>query len=266
MSDAIALHSVFTRIKYVDEQAAELAPYLRYASLNGPGHAARSGWLHRTFANFDEYQMEQSDAGFISDMASDCDVLMIGGEDVQRLSEILRDNSQSLNRKVKLVLTTGSTPSTRAELLNAGADDVFDVGRTEPAEAMARTIAIWTRSLQVSRHELEEALIAENLKKVVDISGMTGREIDLIQTLLYAPRGCASHAQIRAAISKGQDLVSYNSMKVMICKVRKRLRNGWQIVAGPQQVYVLKKFLASDNDDSPAVSDGPDSQIEDFPS
>jgi hypothetical protein len=225
--------------KFDDYRASGSGLRVRYVSLNDTSRESRKQWLGAIFDDFEEYDYHQYDTHFCSIAFRNFDAMIFGGKDARRLKLILQQNELILRHKIKLCLLSDGTPQERAQLLMAGFDEVIDVARTSPVEAMARMLSIWRRyGLAVYRNNA-----AQNEKSRLDaISAadrLTARQKSALLMLLSSAQVPVTYAKLCNTLSLDYDPMSVNCLKVFICSLRKVLRPGLDIRAVTGVGYVL---------------------------
>lgn len=229
----------FLSHKFDDFSLSESGLRVRYVSLNDVSKESRRQWLEKLFDNFEEYEYRQSDTHFCSIAFRNFDAMIFGGKDARRLKLILQQNELILRQKVKLCLLSNSTPVERAHLLNSSFDDVIDVARTSPLEAMARILSIWRRyGLAVcGAHAAENEKL--QLAAITAADRLTKRQETALLMFLESAKLPVNYAKLCNTLSLDYDNMSVNCLKVFICSLRKLLRPGLDIRAVTGVGYVL---------------------------
>ncbi|MEO0030942.1 MAG: hypothetical protein RIS94_700 [Pseudomonadota bacterium] len=215
---------------------SELA--VRYVSLHDSQRARREDWLATVFDEWDEYPFGEDDANCLSIAFSRYDALVVGGNDTRRISRLIRPRQAILSRKLKICLVSDLHPQRRAQLMLAGFDDVFDITRLHPVEAVARVRAMWRR--YEMRLGSDHAAQAEALQidAVAHHALLTPRERSLLLALL-SRQGIVPYIVLRGCISNDHEHVTLTNLKVAISHLRKKLRAGVRIVSHARQGYEL---------------------------
>ena len=196
-------------------------------------------WMRRTFNHFDEFDYSEGDTSFISLAQSDFEVLVVGSDDTRRVSRILRANQGLLNRRLKIALMARSNAQRRAQVLSAGYDDAMDIGRVEPEEAVMRVRAMWARYQMRFLREAHHDLLRERIDRLAHFDKLSKRERSILSCLLERGRGPVSYFTVQQAASPDYDLITFENLKVIVCNLRKKLRDNVAIRAVPLKGYEL---------------------------
>ena len=225
--------------KFDDYGVSGLGLRVRYVSLNDASREARRNWLNRIFDEFEEYEYHQYDTHFCSIAFRNFDAMILGGRDARRLKLILQQNELILRHKVKVCLLSDGTPQERAQLLMAGFDEVIDVARTSPVEALARILSIWRRyGLAVYRNNVVQDE-KSRLDAITSADRLNPRQKSALLMLLASAQVPVTYAKLCNTLSLDYDPMSVNCLKVFICSLRKVLRPGLDIRAVTGVGYVL---------------------------
>lgn len=211
----------------------------RYLSINDQNAEARTHWLGRVFHFIEEFVYSENDTRFVSAAETDYDVLVIGGNDATRVAAIYKKNRQILQRRLVVGLMKGSNPHRRARVIFSGLDDVLDIERTEPAEAIARIRAMRLRYAMREVQQRMEASSRSTLAAVAEVDRLSPKERALLEILVERKGTHASHARLCAVGSRTHDQLSEKNLKVSISTLRRKLKPGVRIEARPQQGYAL---------------------------
>lgn len=169
------------------------------------------------------------------------DVLLIGGQDTARIARYIRVNAKLLAGRLIIVLTSRSSPTKRARMLNAGCDDVFDVDRMEIDLAVARLSAL------LARHEVYQKAFQEaqrqitKLDEIAELSRCSSKEIEIIRLFVLRNSSFVTYINIRSVLGDHFSPISENHMKVFISNLRKKLRPEFKITAITGLGYKLLK-------------------------
>ena len=219
---------------------SERSPRLRYLTLNDPTRPIRDAWMAVVFGDVEQHAYSDNGTSYLSVAATGFDGLVAGGNDVRRLGRIVRGGNALLARRIKIALVSNGNTQRRAQLINAGFDDVFDADRTHPHEAQSRVVAIWRRYLmRFERERIEfhnEALLA----RVCNPHSLTNRERRLLLLLLSSDQNFATYSVIKREISNYHEDISDAYLKVIVCVVRRKLMPGVRIVARALKGYRLE--------------------------
>ncbi len=225
--------------KAAEELLADI--HIRYLCLNDASRYERDSWLHKTFTDYSEYNYSEGDTSFLSAASQDYDVLIVGGNDSRRIARLVRTNEAILRNRLKISLVSGSNAQRRSQLLLAGFDDVFDIDKIAPPEAIARVAAMWQRYELKFAQEKSRKAEREKLNEISYLDRLTPRERAVLEALAEARGTFSSYKSLRQAASNYYEDITFDNLKVIICNLRKKLRPGVQIVARPLQGYELTR-------------------------
>ena len=88
----------------------------RYLSFPDKFSETRKDFMKNVFQSYQSYDFYEGSTKFISSAEHHYQVLIIGGNDLPRISDILKKNSPILARKLKICLTKGVSASRRAHI------------------------------------------------------------------------------------------------------------------------------------------------------
>lgn len=126
-------------------------------------------------------------------------------------------------------------PSARA--VAAGFDDVIDIERTSPVEAVWRSRAMWRRYVQSFEQHFQDQRHDRQLVEIADISRLPRRHKQILLSLVARKGRCLSYHEISNMIGNGIDDVSMKHIQVLICQIRKVLNKDYKIVCEKQRGY-----------------------------
>lgn len=212
---------------------------VRYVSLNDAFGVQRLAWMHRVFHVFEEHQAHDGDSRYLSVADTDYDALVIGGNDVARVSRLIRQGQPLVNRKLKLSLMFGANPPRRAKAIAAGFDDVLDADRMHPIEAVARIRAMWRRYQVRFWHEKEAEERAGTIASLCRSSELTLKEQVIMEVLARQGGRTVPYIALRREVEMRHGPITQANLNVTICGLRKKLQPGVQIVAERQCGYRL---------------------------
>jgi len=213
---------------------------IRYVSMNDPARPLREQWMARTFRNYEEFEFADHDTRFFSSINSDFNVLVVGGNDPARIGSLIRNNRPALANKIKICLMSRSNSHKRARVLGHGFDDVIDITRIAPAEALARILAIRRRQ-QINADKADQQLQLElRLGQVCQLEGLPARQRQAIEMLFRQKGRVVCYDAMIDEISSFRGGISPANLKVIICKLRKSLIGGARIVSRSRTGYCLE--------------------------
>ena len=221
-----------------DQKFEQKSRYLYLADVN---KESRNKYLFDIFMNFEAFEFSENSTAFLSATQSDFDVFVLGGSDIRRMCKILRSNASLLRSKVLICICDGSNATKRAQLMNAGFDDVFDPRRTPATEAIARIKAIWNRYQQAIT--AERARLHENaiIHQAFGHAKLSPRERRIALELLSNLNRPVSYVALRALVSEGYwETITFENLKVVISNLRKKLKEGCTIKSHFNLGYIIK--------------------------
>ncbi|WP_298190858.1 winged helix-turn-helix domain-containing protein [Novosphingobium sp.] len=199
----------------------------------------RDAWMLSAFDAVEQHTFVDLETRFLSIAEEDYEALIIGGNDPVRAARFLRINRPILARKVKIALMHGSLASKRAKALNAGFDDVFDSARMSPEEAKARCAVILARYQAAAQQARAEQELASSLDRIAHVHLLGKRERQLLTLLVGRIGEPVSHYKLRTELSRGNDELSYNYLKVLASNLRAKLKPPYVLVPGGQGSYKI---------------------------
>ncbi|WDF74651.1 winged helix-turn-helix domain-containing protein [Novosphingobium sp. KACC 22771] len=219
----------------------------RVISLQDNGRDERLEWLKQGISQWQDYAYREGETNFLSVVERDYDVMIVAGNDVQRMKRIITRNRVALHRKLKICVMNQSLPADRAQLLMAGFDDVIDTGRIAWPEFAARMCSMHLRMMiSIGRYDAKELEIIQ-LSQICNPRRLTRREQDLLLGLMQARDMTASTMALRCSISLAHSMVSELHLRVLISQLRRKLFDHVEInnVRGAGYQLVIHPRLAS---------------------
>jgi DNA-binding response OmpR family regulator len=213
---------------------------IHYVTLNDSSRSLREEWMKRTFAAFEEFEYSENDTRFLSSVAGDYAVLLVGANDPVRAGSVIRPNRPILNNKIKICLMNQSNSHKRARALSYGFDDAIEISRVAPAEALARILAIHRRQ-QVTFDQAERQRDFETrLREYCSLGDLTPRQRQAAEILFRHKGRIVSYQSLTSEIgSHFRREITPANLKVIICKLRKNLNDGAQIISVPRSGYQM---------------------------
>ncbi|MEI6643057.1 MAG: winged helix-turn-helix domain-containing protein [Novosphingobium sp.] len=214
---------------------------IRYISIDDRSQLRRAHFLGQLLSVEDYFTFGDSNTYALSSEPP-FDVLFIGGEDTARISRYIKSNVKLLAGRLTFVLTSRSSPTKRARLLNAGCDDVLDIDRVDTIEAIARLTAHVERH-QIYRQSFQDTQTQLNkIDQIVDIRHCSQKEISIIRIFISSNNCFISYLKLRNEIGHLSSPSTENYMKVVISNIRKKLRKSHLIKAKLGMGYELIKI------------------------
>lgn len=199
----------------------------RIATFGDVAHLPQAKWIEIAYPNNTLTGVSESYITDICPSRSDFDLLVVTGNDVRRVRQLLRLYRPILRRKPKIAVLQSSSPRDRAILLNAGFDDVMDPRMPVP-EGQARAVSL------VKRYDMTIAglprVAADETPDVERmISGpLSRREAEVCGLLLARSPEPVAIAALSRSIG-GLRPIARSSLRVLISNLRTRLRRGVSI-------------------------------------
>ena len=134
-----------------DDSNAEI----RFVSIGGQTRTPLSRFVASTFGQVTIHSVTSDDIRGFSAALGSYSVLVVLVDDVMRAKRVLREVKPMIASKLCYAIMTESTPPTRAALIRAIFDDVFDV-RSKPQEILMRIRAHRARQAQFDERMVEE--------------------------------------------------------------------------------------------------------------
>lgn len=212
---------------------------VRCLSLSDRSRTDREMWLSLVFTEVETFSYCESGYTFLSTAVSDFDVLIVSGTDVRRMASIIRFAKPLLRNRICIGLIGDANARARAKLLAAGVDDVFLSKKMHPIEAVARMGALLRRyalSNEITQKVREEE---KQLSKLCAPSALTEREKRLLGILLTSRENFARYESILSRLSDYHEQISLDSLKLIVCRLRSKLRPGVGIIARRGEGYQL---------------------------
>ena len=104
----------------------------------------------------------------------------------------------------------------------AGFDDVFDVQKLQAEEAYARIDAMRRRYQSAIDLDNEKSNSDRSIREVAAIDRLTGRERNIIETLLSDKNNFISYSKVQQICSDYHHDISMENAKVIICNLSGR--------------------------------------------
>lgn len=213
--------------------------HYRYLSMKDAYRAQRDDWVENAFPGMATYSFADEDTNHLSRSRENYDGLIVGGNDVTRMARFLKANRSAVAGVVKICLMHGANAQKRAQALMAGFDDVFDVEKMRVEEAVARLDSIERRYRAAAEANNEQARIDRLLRDIAEVDRLTDRERLILETFLKTGNRQLAYFKIQSLCSTFHAEVSFENVKVIVCNLRKKLRDGVRIEAKAGEGYRL---------------------------
>lgn len=139
----------------VPSKEAGLSCPARLIGLKDTDYASRLAWLREWLPEADALPYEEANTRLLSQADRSFFILALHGNDLRRMSRIIRDWRATFPGKPIVALMSQSTPTGRAELFRSGADFVYDLSVPEDVAeaALASAISRWPATAEHGRGE-----------------------------------------------------------------------------------------------------------------
>ena len=197
-----------------------------------------------------EYKCEVVDFGHET-----LDFLKVYDYDAVLVSQDHEDSIKQIRKnghKLPLIaIVTHSQPSYRADLLDAGADDVID--RTHGMnECIARIKAVRRRYRGGATNILKHGPITLDLKSLrVSVNGtsvhLPRQEFSTLELLMMHPHTVIGYDRIHENLYHGTKRGADNSLKVIVSRLRTKLKEaggGYDLITNvPRSGYIMRQLI-----------------------
>lgn len=176
---------------------------------------------------------------YVDDGHAFYNTIFIVGNDAARIRKFMRFYRPVLKHKARIVLIRATRPRVRAQLLNAGFDEVFEPDMPVP-EATARVRAILTRLALNQQSKVADDVRDLHLQHFAR-APLLGREARVL-AMLVAAQGSPVRSQQLATSSKSTHRpIGTKSLQVLISGLRGKLKHNLQIVSHGPSGYSLQE-------------------------
>lgn len=218
---------------------------IRLLQMRDRNHTLRNEWISKLDIAPEYVSVSPAIDIYHAQAARTFEVMIISGDDVQRVSRLIKDVRASLPSKVLICLLSKRTAECAALLLKAGADDVFHL-KMPPQEANAR-LAAFHRRLEwrvaaAAKHasQLEASRARELLIRAWATRELSQQEFNVL-ALLWQRQGTPTPVwSLRSAAGGSSRVSSRRCLHVVICKLRRALVSGAKIITHDADSYSLK--------------------------
>ena len=189
----------------------------------------RRVWIMQVFASPEFYAFRDSDTHYFSSADRDYDAVVISGDDVERLRQMLVANAAMLRRKLTICVMASSTARTRAILLKAGCDDVVDINRVDPQEAIARFTTMFARHTAALRVHDRRQLCDNVVRALYSRGNITRRSQILLEHLVRNYGKFVRFSHLKQHFDINHEPVSDIRIRSMIRYLSKHIGQGFRI-------------------------------------
>ena len=222
-----------------DPVAAPLRHIARYLRVRDDTFEVRETFVRAVFGEPACFAYADDGTHALSRAQADYDILILDVTDPARKGRFLRAHRALLRQVAKFAIMHDSSPQRRARMLSAGCDDVFDVARMSPQEALLRVSAVMRRRDHRHAAWLDDRRAAADVAHLADPEGLTPRERALL-AVLARQQGEAISVQRLCQLIAPPDAARFRrSLKVSISKLRRKLFKPWRIESAPGGGYGL---------------------------
>lgn len=166
-------------------------------------------------------------------------LLLVSGNDGPRMGAFIRRNFPLYSTVPRVALMNRSGAQRRAQLIRAGFDDVIDVSRSVPQEALARLAVICRRYDMMRGASRIKAMNEAILGEFCDIGALTPIQRRLIDALVADRARVLSYELLARVGSASHHPLTLDCLKGHICRLRQKLRNGATIASHSNHGYRL---------------------------
>lgn len=212
---------------------------IRYISFSDAFRGQRDDWVGRAFGEVELFSYVDNDISPISRVTKPFDVLVVGGSDIARISKYIRSNAFALTNIVKVACVDNSNATKRAKLLLSGFDDVFDPATMADREARARLLGLRRRYELMADRSMRDQASEREFQRVTNGLPLGKKEKRLLSVLLDNRGTLLSYERIGEEVSGHVNDISRRHLAVMICNLRKKLREGVEINCVGGEGYML---------------------------
>jgi len=191
----------------------ETRPIARFIGLSDRYHDERLAWINQWLRCESTHIYRHWDTRLLSQVHSRFDILVIHGEDGERLAQIIRDVRQVFSNKLILAVMARSLPAARAAALRAGADAVF--GPRQEAEVAAAWL-----NVAIARQQRNRATLGIDHDTA---PALTPHERKIMTVLREQRDHPVPYRTIARAIDRPVTQLSVRSIQVTVCKLNKKI-------------------------------------------
>lgn len=205
--------------------------------------ADRRLWLRQFLTCHQHYIHTFHSLDFLAQAEEAFDVVLVSGDDLRRVSSIVRHIRATLPSKAIVPVLSDCSRTDSTYLLNRGADDILHCGMP-PVEATARLHAIMRRlewRTRTAAEQAETGALHQRRLRSLALARLSPSEEGLL-TVLADHRGqLVPYSRIMSQIRRsGVQTAGRQSLAVIACHLRKKLVRGAEIVNHHGLGYALK--------------------------
>lgn len=158
-----------------------------------------------------------------------CDVVIVGGNDLQRLAGFIKVNLPLVQHVPVIAITGDLGPKSRSKLMNLGYDDVMNLKGLSAEEMAAKIAAIFNRYKMVEEKSDNLRIYRSSLNEICEVDRLTRSERLTIEALFDAKGNICRYGWLRAHISRDYDSISLMHVRVIIHSLREKMKEGYTI-------------------------------------
>jgi DNA-binding response OmpR family regulator len=212
----------------------------RYITINDQSRPERDAWIASVSENIQYYLARFEDTHPLSSANPDYDILIISGNDAARVAKFIKANAALIGNRPRVALVSFWDPRRRAQVLNAGIDDVLDCSRMSPMEGMLRLSALWRRHQLVAQAQAERAeatrILAEFTKSEKSLNASEARVLSKLSENIGKS---VSYIKLCDIASNNHESITLNHLKVIISNLRKKIASCCDIRSVNSYGYAL---------------------------
>ena len=227
---------------------------VRSIAMRDAGEGLRQAWLGQTFRPHRPLDFAEPPEILLSSALSDFDVVVIGGDDIDRLCTFMSEYYPMMFGRAKICICTRSSAEQRTRLILTGFDEVAAAEDMPPLEFVARIYAIWGRYRDNTISGAEAMDSETMIHLVAQATKLAPKNRAVLRKLLQSSGHEASYAALCAAAGTASAPIGLQNLKVLISRIRKLLRPGFHVVhfegsgyglIGPECDWQRQGFLQS---------------------
>lgn len=217
------------------KSAEDHRPAARFIGLSDRASDERLVWLDSWLRCEQQFQYRQWDTRLWSQAESSFSILVVHGEDAERLAQILREFRRIYPDKIMLAVLAQALPAARALTLRAGADAAF-CSNSQPQVAAAWLASALDRQarMRAARRPNRSASQSAGFGR-----GFTRREQQILALLQTHSQTTVEYRQIARAIERPLTPPCVRAIQASVCKLNKKIAGSARIRNVPGAGYQL---------------------------
>ena len=158
-----------------------------------------------------------------------CDVIIVGGNDLERLAAFMRVNRPLVQRTPTIAVAGTLNPRNRAELIKLGYDDVVNLKGLHATEFAARVAAIFNRYRLTEEKTQRLTKYIGSLSDICEISKLTRSQRLVLEALFDARDYFCRYGHLRTIIARNYNTPSLMHLRVIIHGIKAHMKPGHAI-------------------------------------